>query len=76
MPSDWAAWRRQWEYSHLARFGLHLLAFGSLAAVPLVHRRRRAVYARPHLVVSTSYTVLSDHAARRATLRARRRTTT
>ena len=30
IPSDWTDWRRQWEYSHLARFVLHLIGFGAL----------------------------------------------
>ena len=30
IPSDWADWRRQWEYSHLARFVLHLIGFAAL----------------------------------------------
>jgi hypothetical protein len=34
-PSDWAEWRRQWEYSHLARFVLHFIGFGALG-IPLV----------------------------------------
>jgi hypothetical protein len=35
MPADWTSWRRQWEYSHLARFALHLIAFGALVAALL-----------------------------------------
>jgi len=27
MPADWDRWRTQWEYSHAARFLLHLIAF-------------------------------------------------
>lgn len=30
IPPDWADWRRQWEYSHLVRFVLHLIGFGAL----------------------------------------------
>lgn len=30
IPPDWARWRTQWEYSHLIRFGLHLIAFNAL----------------------------------------------
>jgi hypothetical protein len=35
MPADWAHWRNQWEYSHLARFALHLIAFGALVTALL-----------------------------------------
>lgn len=31
LPLDWAAWRAQWEYSHVARFALHFCAFNLLA---------------------------------------------
>jgi hypothetical protein len=27
LPPDWDAWRTEWEYSHAARFGLHLCGF-------------------------------------------------
>jgi Anthrone oxygenase len=30
VPSDWEAWRRQWDLSHAARFVLHLAAFVAL----------------------------------------------
>jgi hypothetical protein len=30
LPPDWSAWRTQWEYSHAARFALHLFGFVSL----------------------------------------------
>ena len=30
IPPDWMEWRRQWEYSHLARFVLHFIGFGAL----------------------------------------------
>jgi hypothetical protein len=30
MPADWSRWRTQWEYSHAARFALHLLALCAL----------------------------------------------
>lgn len=29
-PADWKEWRLQWEYAHLVRFGLQLIAFASL----------------------------------------------
>jgi hypothetical protein len=29
-PTNWMRWRAQWEYSHLARFGLHLTGLASL----------------------------------------------
>jgi hypothetical protein len=35
LPSDWTAWRAQWEYSHAARFALHFCGF-VLLALPLV----------------------------------------
>jgi hypothetical protein len=43
IPSDWTQWRRQWEYSHAARFGLHLIGFASLVLsslfiIPTQHR--------------------------------------
>lgn len=31
LPSDWASWRAQWEYSHAARFVFHLCGFMLLA---------------------------------------------
>lgn len=31
LPSDWAGWRAQWEYSHAVRFLFHLCAFKLLA---------------------------------------------
>ncbi len=30
IPPDWAEWRRQWEYSHVTRFGLQLIGFSAL----------------------------------------------
>src|SRR5262245_35679841 len=30
IPHDWTRWRTRWEYSHLARFLLHLAAFAAL----------------------------------------------
>src|SRR4030095_8354778 len=30
IPADWADWRRQWGYSHLARFALHLIGCGAV----------------------------------------------
>ncbi|MGY3033524.1 hypothetical protein ACVIIV_002694 [Bradyrhizobium sp. USDA 4354] len=30
VPSDWAAWRRQWDYSHAARFVVQLIGFVAL----------------------------------------------
>ena len=30
IPPDWTRWRTQWEYSHVVRFVLHLLAFCAL----------------------------------------------
>lgn len=30
IPADWEHWRAQWEYSHTARFVLHLTAFCAL----------------------------------------------
>ena len=26
LPSDWDRWRERWEYSHLIRFAIHLVA--------------------------------------------------
>jgi hypothetical protein len=31
LPSDWNAWRTQWETGHAIRFVLHLIAFVLLA---------------------------------------------
>lgn len=36
LPSDWAAWRAQWEYSHAARFVLHFCGFNLLALSPVM----------------------------------------
>jgi hypothetical protein len=36
IPSDWAQWRRQWEYSHAVRFGLHLIGFSALVLSSLI----------------------------------------
>jgi hypothetical protein len=33
IPPDWTRWRIQWEYSHVVRFVLHLLAFCALLTV-------------------------------------------
>lgn len=33
LPSDWASWRAQWEYSHAARFVLHLSGIVSFSPV-------------------------------------------
>jgi Domain of unknown function (DUF1772) len=33
IPPDWTRWRTQWEYSHVVRFVLHLLAFCALLTV-------------------------------------------
>jgi len=30
IPTDWASWRNQWEYSHFTRFILHLTGFSAL----------------------------------------------
>jgi len=30
IPPDWSRWRSQWEYSHAARFVLHLIGFSAL----------------------------------------------
>lgn len=30
IPADWSAWRRQWDYSHAARFVLHFVGFTAL----------------------------------------------
>jgi Anthrone oxygenase len=33
IPPNWTRWRTQWEYSHVVRFVLHLLAFCALLTV-------------------------------------------
>jgi hypothetical protein len=35
IPADWSQWRSQWEYSHLARFVLHLCGFCTLVGALL-----------------------------------------
>jgi len=40
IPLNWAEWRRQWEYSHLARFALHLIGFGALGLSSMVTSRK------------------------------------
>jgi hypothetical protein len=42
VPPDWAAWRNRWEYSHLVRFALHLVAFAALTCVLLTLAPRAA----------------------------------
>jgi hypothetical protein len=39
-PNNWMRWRAQWEYSHLARFGLHLIALASLVVGLLMQIRQ------------------------------------
>jgi len=49
LPSDWATWRAQWEYSHAVRFALHFCGFTLLALPPIMilpNRRWHAVEAR------------------------------
>jgi hypothetical protein len=36
VPANWEQLRRQWEYSHLARFFCHLIAFSALVTSVLV----------------------------------------
>jgi hypothetical protein len=45
LPSNWAAWRAQWEYSHAVRFVLHFCGFVLLAlrlVMSLPDSRRRS----------------------------------
>jgi hypothetical protein len=39
LPADFEAYRRQWEYSHAARFVLHAAGFGLLALSVLIRPR-------------------------------------
>lgn len=39
IPQEWTELRQRWEYSHAARFALHLLAFSTLLASVLVRTR-------------------------------------
>ena len=41
-PPDWAQWRNQWEYAHLARFLLQLWGFAMLLLSVLVETPQRA----------------------------------
>jgi hypothetical protein len=46
IPADWAAWRRQWEFSHAVRFVLHLagltlLVFPFVASAPALDASKR-----------------------------------
>jgi hypothetical protein len=41
LPPEWARWRAQWEYSHLTRFIVHMIAFGALLLSLLVEPSRR-----------------------------------
>jgi hypothetical protein len=36
IPADWSQWRLRWEYSHVARFVLHLVGFTALTAALLI----------------------------------------
>ena len=40
LPADWARWRTRWEYSHLIRFALHLVALVSLLVRLLMQVRQ------------------------------------
>ncbi|MGF1567101.1 MAG: DUF1772 domain-containing protein [Nodosilinea sp.] len=44
VPANWEQLRRQWEYSHLARFGCHLVAFSALVTSVLVETPDRRVH--------------------------------
>ena len=35
-PQDWQHWRTQWEFSHAARFAMHLLAFVAMLFALLI----------------------------------------
>ncbi len=40
LPANWTKWRTQWEYSHITRFVLHLIALVSLLIGVLIQVRQ------------------------------------